>query len=689
MSEFSVVTSADSLLSAAAEQLDQGKHIKVRSQGDQVSWRVDSGRTVKQILTFGLYGKSQAKNFKAGLTTLANQAHNNFPAAERNRGNEASVNVEGHRIAAGAFADNIARISVSSRGSFFTAVQQSPIWDNVRHVAAPKLQTVEELDQQRQAAVIAKAESRARLESSLDNWAKRNRTDQAADVVTLVLEAFDEDATELNLSGFGLKSIPPIGELNELKTLNLDHNALTSLDTLQANKNVKTVDLTDNPLFTLPADLGAKLPSLEKLNISNTLVSKVPHNLNLPGTTSVIANNVPFLTQEAVRIIVRNTESSRFAHDFPDDSELLFAQVGRGPRNRVLNVAQIREAAQRRGVSADEALHGTRPIRGFEIAPSGPAPLAAGQQKISNTTTLEQNIAFYYEALGREVPPDLLSRLKAPLSSTGAPPTGDQLDDLRRDLSRFTQIKDALSSQEKTTDLARRVTTILDSAVQSEAFRDHLFSIAGDASSKCEDRAAVGLDRLEQEALLLKEVSRETVDPAEIRRLFRETAIVQEATTFATEKGIARVAKNPEASKDEIEWVLSYLTVLRDRGHLSFGSSDLHYRSRYGFEVAEVQKDIPKILDRAKGSQAVTITLQRVPTWEGKLADLSTPFKDAKVALEQEFAEKADAIELDLEKGRITDDEYASRLNQLGPQRADRLALLVEHHTEQWLASKS
>ena len=685
MSDYSIARSADSLLTAAAEQLDAGKHIKVRTEGDQVSWSVDKGRTVKQILSFGLYGKRQANDFKAGLITLANQAHSTFSETERNRGNEASVTLGEHRIAAGAFADNIARIQVSRKGSFFTAVQQSPIWEDIRHVAAPKLQTVEDLDLQRQAATTAKAESRARLESSLDQWARKHATEQAPDVVNVILEAFDEDATTLNLSQYGLKSIPPLGELGKLETVLLEGNKLTSLDSLQAQNSLKTVDLTGNPLFTLPADLGEKLPSLTTLNISNTLVSKLPPNLNLPVTTSVIADRAPFLTQEAVRIIVRNTQSDRLSHRLPEDFELLHTR-GRG--NRALNFHNVRQEAQRRGVSADEALERTRPIANFDTRPLGPAPVGPGQSKISKNTSFEQNVTFYYEALGRDVPANLIAGLKAPLSSTGAPPTEDQIDNLRIDLSRFILIKGAQSTPEKTTDLARRVTAILDSAAESEVFREHLFGIAGDASSQCDDRAAVGLDRLEQESLLLKAVSRDTVDPAEIRRLFRETAIVQAATTFATEKGIARVAKDANASKDEIEWVLSYLTVLRDRGHLSFGSSDLHYRTGYGFEVDEVKKDIPKILDRAKGSQAVSITLQRVPSWADKLADLSAPFKTAKDALEAEIGDKYGALEDELTAGTVTLQAYESRLNQLGVQRSDALAILVEHHTEQWLASK-
>lgn len=685
MSDYSIARSADSLLTSAAAQLEAGKHIKVRTEGDQVSWSVDKGRAVKQILSFGRYGKRQANDFKAGLITLANQAHSTFSETERNRGNEASVTIGEHRIAAGAFADNIARIQVSRKGSFFTAVQQSPIWEDIRHVAAPKLQTVEDLNQQRQAAITAKAESRARLETSLDQWARTHATEQTPDVVNVVLEAFDEDATTLNLSRYGLISLPPLGELGKLETVLLEGNKLTSLDSLQAQKSLKTVDLTGNPLFTLPADLGEKLPSLTALNISNTLVSKLPPNLNLPVTASVIADRVPFLTQEAVRIIVRNTQSDRLSHRLPEDFELLHTR-GRG--NRALNFHNVRQEAQRRGVSAGEALERTRPIANFDTRPLGPAPVGPGQSKISKNTSFEQNVTFYYEALGRDVPANLIAGLKAPLASTGAPPTEDQIDNLRRDLSRFILIKGAQSTPEKTTDLARRVTAILDSAAESEVFREHLFGIAGDASSQCDDRAAVGLDRLEQESLLLKAVSRDTVDPAEIRRLFRETAIVQAATTFATEKGIARVAKDAGASKDEIEWVLSYLTVLRDRGHLSFGSSDLHYRTGYGFEVDEVKRDIPEILDRARGSQAVSITLQRVPSWADKLADLSAPFKTAKDALEAEIADKFEALDNELTAGTITERAYEDRLNQLGVQRADALALLVEHHTEQWLASK-
>ena len=688
MSDYIAIRTADGLIEAASQQREHGKHIKVRTEGDQVSWSVDKLRSVKQVFSLGLYGKAQAKDFKAGLQTLANQTHANLPEAERNKGHEATVSFGEHRIAAGAFADNIGRINVSSRGSFADAVLKSPIWNDVRHVAAPVLPTVEELTQQQALRDAAKAEGRARLEGALQAWSQQSNEVEARHVVHQVLSAYDDDADELTLTGWDLKSIPPLEELKSLKTLHLASNKLTSLDSLSKSESLQWLNVSGNPLFTLPANLGEKLPNLENINISRTLVSKLPPNINLPRSTSVVADNVPFLTHEAVRIILRNTQSNGFAHRLPADHELLRAvRVRNNPHS--LNFEAIRNRAKNLGVPPEVIQAAISEVRGFGTTPSGPAPVAAGHAKITDTTSFEDNIAFYYQSLGREVPAGLVDKLKAPLQSTNERPTDGQVDNLRRDLHRFTAIKDALASPEKTADLARRIVAILDAAVESEVFRDHLYSVAGDASGACEDRAAVGLGRLEQEAHLLRAVSRETIDPAEIRQLFRETAIVEAATTLATEEGLKRVAADPNAPKDEIEWVLSYLTVLRDRGHLSSGSSDLKFRDHFGFQVDKVKADIPKILERAKGSQAISITLQRVPSWADKLADIWPPFKAEQAAIAEQFDAAYIKIEDDFEAGNITAGEWADRINRLEPQRRDAIAAAVEKHTERWLASKS
>lgn len=555
-------------------------------------------------------------------------------------------------------------------------------------MAAPDLASVEQLSQQETARIAAKAEGRVRLESQLQRWSDSSEGYVEHSVIDRILEAYDSDSAELFLGGLELTSIPPLTELTKLERLSLSDNKLASLETLQAGENLKELDVGFNPLLSLPSDLGERVPALEHIDISRTLVSKLPPDIILPPGIKVVAQDVEFLTRESVRIILQNTGSSREDHEITDDHYLPSAQGrARGRVGRGLDYQRLANRARQAGVDANKVNTTVSNLRQLGVNPTGSGSTSVRPSKITSSTSLEQNLTFYYQTLGREVPPQLLERLKAPLPGTGQKPTDNQTDNLKRDLWRFTAIKDALTTPEKTEDLARRVVAIIDSAIESDLYREHLFDVAGDASSKCEDRAAVGLSQLEQEAYLFKAISRDPVDTAEIRQLFRETAIYESAQTFALQEGFKQTSL-PADQVDQIEWVLSYLTVLRDRGHLSFGSSDLHYRHAGGFEVAKVQADIPKILERADGSQAVKLTLQRVPTWVDKLADLWPPFKTEKAALEAKFEELAIEIEDESDAGHLTQDEYGAAYNRWGVQKTDALALLVEKHTEQWLAAQ-
>lgn len=87
--------------------------------------------------------------------------------------------------------------------------------------------------------------------------------------------------TTLDLSGRGLTSIPmDVFSRSELTGLNLSDNRLTGAPQSQIGqlKNLKTLDLSNNSLTGLPAELG-QLSKLETLNVSNNQLTGLPMEL--------------------------------------------------------------------------------------------------------------------------------------------------------------------------------------------------------------------------------------------------------------------------------------------------------------------------------------------------------------------------------------------------------------------------
>ncbi|MEM1279938.1 MAG: COR domain-containing protein [Cyanobacteria bacterium P01_H01_bin.152] len=95
-----------------------------------------------------------------------------------------------------------------------------------------------------------------------------------------IREAIANQVTELNLSGLGLKTVPPsIGQLANLTALYLDHNQLTALPKeLCQLANLTTLYLHQNQLTAVPKELG-ELQSLTELYLSQNQLRQVPKEL--------------------------------------------------------------------------------------------------------------------------------------------------------------------------------------------------------------------------------------------------------------------------------------------------------------------------------------------------------------------------------------------------------------------------
>jgi len=283
MRDYTASVSATELMAVASQHLDNKQHIKVHTEGNQVSWCVDRFRTVKQILTLGRYGKRQAEDFKYGLTVLAQRDARLHPNGVSNRQAEEVIKFANNRIAASTFAEQIKRISTSSTGSYATKVLNSPVWQKVAQV--PPRPVI--LPGASQAAAQEKQATLDALDQALDAWDEHAGVAMGETICTRILNAYENDWTTLDFESAALTSLPPLHPLVALEELHLDDNELRSLDSLPRLPNLRKLTLNNNPLSALPSDLLERLPKLQHLDLSGTDISAVnvpPEKLDLTIT---------------------------------------------------------------------------------------------------------------------------------------------------------------------------------------------------------------------------------------------------------------------------------------------------------------------------------------------------------------------------------------------------------------------
>ena len=135
--------------------------------------------------------------------------------------------------------------------------------------------------------------------------------------------------------------------------------------------------------------------------------------------------------------------------------------------------------------------------------------------------------------------------------------------------------------------------------------------------------------------------------------------------------------------------MLSYITVLHERGHLSFGhADDFHLRSLYGLSRDKVRKGIPEILQQVNAGSPIKLAVTQLPLWSDKLEELWPPFQLEKDLLCKVLSEKANQLYQKLEH-KFTLDEFNTRHRELYAEHSAALSELIEQHTELWLDSDS
>jgi len=122
-------------------------------------------------------------------------------------------------------------------------------------------------------ADIAAAEAKSALVIWERNEMRHGNTRVNVDKVkTRILQAINNKQTRLDLSGLGLKTVPPLHGLGKLIDLDLGDNQLTTLepDTFNGLSNLEKLNLHNNQLTTLDADIFNGLGNLIDLYLHNS-----------------------------------------------------------------------------------------------------------------------------------------------------------------------------------------------------------------------------------------------------------------------------------------------------------------------------------------------------------------------------------------------------------------------------------
>ena len=252
----------------------------------------------------------------------------------------------------------------------------------------------------RQSNKLEKLRGLRDLEGKLEQWDTNNKYPAAK---SEILRAFFSDSTSLNLSNYGLDSIPPLenltalteldlssneikgsklkalGQCPQLKKLELDNNPietlsslpplsqlthlklnnshqLCSLNSLPTLENLKDLGIKGSSVMSLPAKLGSKAPQLEHLDIFGALVFSVPKDISLPKNVCIVSSltaGYQCLTREAVDNIRKNTvDDDPKRHQLPKDDCL-----------RPWNYEEFNRIASDRGLSTDQIKKSTAEVR--------------------------------------------------------------------------------------------------------------------------------------------------------------------------------------------------------------------------------------------------------------------------------------------------------------------------------------
>ena len=151
----------------------------------------------------------------------------------------------------------------------------------------------------------------------------------AEEVLSRINQAALEGASELDLAGLGLRSLPPqVWNVTNLTSLHLEYNELSSLPSEIGNlTSLTNLYLGHNQLTELPPEIG-NLTSLRDLDLSNNQLTELPPQIgDLVGLEwlSVRNNRLTAIPQSMVKLekLSQGRSSIRVVGQFVSDGRVV------------------------------------------------------------------------------------------------------------------------------------------------------------------------------------------------------------------------------------------------------------------------------------------------------------------------------------------------------------------------------
>ena len=151
----------------------------------------------------------------------------------------------------------------------------------------------------------------------------------AEEVLSRINQAALEEASELDLAGLGLRSLPPqVWNVTNLTSLHLEYNELSSLPSEIGNlTSLTNLYLGHNQLTELPPEIG-NLTSLRDLDLSNNQLTELPPQIvDIVGLEwlSVRNNRLTAIPQSMVKLekLSQGRSSIRVVGQFVSDGRVV------------------------------------------------------------------------------------------------------------------------------------------------------------------------------------------------------------------------------------------------------------------------------------------------------------------------------------------------------------------------------
>lgn len=448
-------------------------------------------------------------------------------------------------------------------------------------------------------------------------------------------------------------------------------SGLLHIDNLYAPL-LQSLNVRNSFIQSLPRELDQRFPQLQRLDVGSNLIVGIESNqrwpaslehLDLRGNAFFVdyKANLPGAGDEDSAVTVSEPEWSddksllRHRHDIFLRNHPVEGRVPQDffiQRDRFLVDPFVDEQANVEDANESPSRN-TVTVNGVEL------PAAYFQPKEGNLeslplpvdSSLDQVVSFWFDIAGENVPPGLKQQFEKPV--LGRPDLSSR--ELIQGLSMLSGSEEFNAAGKQA--LARRITQLLIKAANNPTVKEDLLDNCGLFSGTCHDGAAEALLHMENSAEVLQFIGPDgLIDgdkvPKQLKRAIKQSVLVEAARQHALEKmgqeNLRRAERRAqmidvyEPNVDFVEFNLSYLTAMRNRGVISIGPTDYRYRGE-GRSWLDANTGIASILRKSSKTEVVQEATKRLaarPGWQSAIVKLQPQTQSALVKLDDEFEQR-------------------------------------------------